>query len=610
MSKATLQIIEQLKETSHPPIVLLDGAWGIGKTHLVEKELRPILEKDSAAFGSYHYMSIFGISSTTEFLDQVISLFLSGETVSTEALKSLAPYISKVAKIFGADDSQAGLIKGAISGVSGVIRQKVIKEMAGFTLVVDDLERLTDESLIADIMGICLRLAEKNNIKIIVVANLAALKNKTKVEKTFSDIIKLSLPTEKLTKILLEIYGEKLPPQVKEFLPTLLTRLQSAELEVNNLRVLKRALNRVIKIVEKVSRIQDIDTPRNIEMLIENIIIVMLYSYTHKMNMDDYVSVHKNMNKYETVMPNSSNEKEPTEEELLQKNLQNQLNSLLNGQSCSDALIEYCFTNVLPGFEDSKFIDRFGLLRHAKPIDLFKTGSFYRCNSEDEFQQGLSDLKELLFKTSNTPWPDWIGCCDTYLYLIEQDYFKDKNIDEESKRLINRMLEPGSIDLKTAYEESLFGRGAGLYQVRNLSEHIKTYNFSHSIEELAKKAQTEIKEVIINQFLNDWNTAYKPHSNIEHQAFFHTIETERFITAIIDHWKPIEIVNFGRYIEQRYRITNNAKKDTLELPALEKLLQQLTQKHKELTEILLKGTVGELMKGINQAIAVIKERHK
>lgn len=609
MSKATLQIVEQLKESSHPSIVLLDGAWGIGKTYLVEKELRPILEKDSAIFGSYHYMSVFGISNTTEFLDQIISLLVSGQKDNTTTLKQLAPFASSFAKLFGADGNQAGLIQGAISGVSGVIRQQIIQKMTDFTLVIDDLERLTDEFLISDLMGICLRLAEKNKIKIIVIANLAALKDKTKVEKTFSDIIKLSRSTENLTEILLEIYTENLPLQVKHSLLTLLTRLQSAELEVNNLRVLKRALNRIIKINDKIQSIQNIDSQRSLEILTEKVLIVMLYSYTHKLNMDEFLSVHKNMNVYETLMPDSSKKKEPTEKELLNKNLQDQLNDLLHGQSCGNALIEYCFTNVLPKAECSEFIELFGILRHAQPIDLFKTGSFYLCNSEDEFQQGWIALKKLLFEAPNTSWPDWLDCCDTYLYLIEKDYFEDTDIDKESQLLINRMSEPEAINLQTVYHENLYGRKE-LYQGRHLSEHIKSENFFPYIEELANKAQIENDKELINNFLENWNrTTFQAHSNIDHQAFFHNIKTEDFVNAI-ENWKTREIASFGKYIAQRYLIKNQSEKGRKEQPALEQLSMQLTQKHKKLTGSFRKGVIGELIKEIDHAITVIDGKQK
>ena len=68
-NKATQQIIEQLKDSSHPPIILLDGAWGIGKTHLIYNELCPLIESNPQEFGDYHYVSAFGIKSVTEFQD-------------------------------------------------------------------------------------------------------------------------------------------------------------------------------------------------------------------------------------------------------------------------------------------------------------------------------------------------------------------------------------------------------------------------------------------------------------------------------------------------------------------------------------------------------------
>ncbi|SKC32544.1 hypothetical protein CZ809_02060 [Photobacterium piscicola] len=87
----TLQIIEQLKDTSHPPIVLLDGAWGVGKTYLIENGIKPQIELDKACFGDFHYLSAYGMRSVTDFQDQVVSLYLSKQ-------KECSDYIRKTEK--------------------------------------------------------------------------------------------------------------------------------------------------------------------------------------------------------------------------------------------------------------------------------------------------------------------------------------------------------------------------------------------------------------------------------------------------------------------------------------------------------------------------------
>lgn len=216
ISKVTQQIIEQLKDSSHPPIVLLDGAWGIGKTYLIDNELRSSIESDCQMFGDYYYLSAFGIKNVTEFQDQIVSLYISNQKESSKYLDGLTNLSSKLARICGADTSEAGVVQGVISGTTGFLRQKAIENMKDITLVVDDLERLTDEKLISDIMGTCLRFAEHNKIKIIAVANVSAFKDKTKVEKSFSDVIKLTRTTEELLAIIAHIYDGMMDASIKK----------------------------------------------------------------------------------------------------------------------------------------------------------------------------------------------------------------------------------------------------------------------------------------------------------------------------------------------------------------------------------------------------------
>lgn len=612
-NKATLQIIEQLKDSSHPPILLLDGAWGIGKTHLIDNELRPLIESNPKEFGDYHYVSAFGIKSVTEFQDQIVSLYISNQEEGSNYLNGLTGLSGKLARMCGADASEAGVIQGVISGTTGFLRQKAIQNMKDITLVVDDLERLTDEKLIADIMGTCLRFAEHNKIKIIAVANATAFKDKTKVEKSFSDVIKLTRTTEELLTIIADIYDAKLDAMVKDTFFKALSLAQAQKIDINNLRVLQRAINRTIKLVARVSLIEGIDKSRSTERLTQHIVLITLYCYSNKLDMDTFVSILESKQKWKShriakasaKRHGSKNEgEEPTKDEQQQQDLFDQLTSLFNGFSCTYALAEYCFTNLVPDLGGQEFMERFQLPRLANPIDTFKTHTFYSFSSEEKFEEGVEQLKYLLFTATNANWSDWITCCDTYLFMHERGYFEDTNIDQLGDKLVSRLLNTDTIDLDTVNQHRHPSREYS-------SEQFYTPSFKKAIEEITERSLFKQREAVTDSFLTDWRkTIYKPQSNIEHQPFFHNIDSKRLAEAIIQ-WSPMEIAEFTGFMINRYRVVNNSEKDLLELPALTQLSQQLSQKRENIQgqQRLQKGVLKELIDGLKAATNTIEERH-
>lgn len=611
-NKVTQQIIEQLKDSSHPPIVLLDGAWGIGKTHLIDNELRPLIESDPQEFGDYHYVSAFGIKSVTEFQDQIVSLYISNQEEGSKYLDGLTRLSGKLARMCGADASEAGVIQGVISGTTGFLRQKAIQNMKDITLVVDDLERLTDDKLVTDIMGTCLRFAEHNKIKIIAVANATAFKDKTKVEKSFSDIIKLTRTTEELFTIIADIYGGKLDAMVEHTFFQTINHAQTHKLDVNNLRVLQRAVNRTIKLMNRIRLIEGIDERRSAERLTQHIVLITLYGYANKLDIDAFISLLDSAQKWQShrftaavaSRTGSQNEEEElTKDEQQQKALFDQLTSLLNGLACSDTLAEYCFTNLLPELSDEEFIERFQLPRLAKPIDIFKTHTFYSFTSEEEFEEGITQLVDLLFTMTNVNWSDWITCCDAYLFMHERGYFEDANIDELSKRLEERVLEEGVIDLDTVNHPRFSNRGYS-------SNQISTTNFKKVIEEVNQRSKTKQREAIANSFLKDWrNTIYKPQSYIDNQPFFHSIDNERLVEAIAQ-WSVMEIAEFIGFMRKRYRIVNDLEKDHLELPALIQLSKRLSLRRECVSGRLQRGVLKELIDELNAAVTTIETRQK
>lgn len=611
-SKTTLQIIEQLKETSHPPIVLLDGDWGIGKTYLIENELRPIIEEQPEVFGEYHYISAFGITSVAEFLDQVVSLYISNQREGSKYLQGVTKFSDKLAQMCGADKNTAGVIQGTIAGVTGLLRQEAINRIKDITLVIDDLERLTDEKLIADIMGICLKFAEHNKLKIIAIANVKALKAESKVEKVFSDVIRLNRTTEELLNIVADIYNEKLDNTLRQALLTAFRGAEVHDLDIKNLRVIKRAINRIIKLLEKVNDIKGVDNKKSTEILAQHIVLTTLFCYTHTLNLCAFLQIGKSSQEWHKTLlekeleirdKTQKDDRGTVKDESKESAACKQLYYLFQtfNLEFNISLVEYCFTNVLPDLSDKDYIDRFQLPRIYHHIDIIKLSGFYSFESEEEFEKGISKVEELLFKEYRVNWDDWITCCDRYLMLQGKGYFDNTCSADVSQKLINRMHENEVINLDTVIRDRYL-------PWRICSEQLSTKEFQVAMAIIYERAEVYQRRQLKNVFLQNWRQTYTSHrGKIEHTPFFDIFDAKRFSDAVTK-WSNWEVIEFAGLIKERYNISNQPEKDRAELSILKDLSQQLMIKRQEINGRMQRGAIFELVTELDRSVAKIEER--
>ncbi|QTL34621.1 hypothetical protein [Pseudoalteromonas viridis] len=584
--------------------------WGIGKTHLIENELRLMIESDENTFGDYHYISAFGISSVSEFQDKVISLHISNNAETSDYFESAKKYSGKVAKFFGADSDESGLIQGAISGVSKYVRQKALEDMTNFTLVVDDLERLSDKKLLETIMGNCLRFAEHNGIKVIVVANSKALEDKAKVEKVFSDAIKLTRTTDELLSIVEEIYEGKLNASLKQALFQTLQEADAKKLDLTNLRVIQRAINRAIKLNSKITGIKGLLEDRTIEIIAQQIVRITLFCHSHSLDLDTLLSVNENATKwtvrsmlesYQKVTGNKGEKQELTKDEQHQYDLYEQLNSLFHHSPVNWNFALYCFTNVIPDLTDDEYITYFSLPRIKHPLDIYRTGGICSFKSEEEFELAIKEVEHLLFEDTSLNWLDWLMCSDRFLELHEKGYLPPSDIESASKRILDRVLMDGVIDLDTVNQRSL-------NDIKYSSSLMGTPQVGKVLDKIYDRYKDKLLKTLEEDFRVDWKSAYESaRSDIQREPFFHVFDLELFAQAITQ-WDAQNINQFLHFIVDRYRIGNDPIKDQKELPALKDLVIFLKRERKEKTGRLIRGALYELINGLNEAISILENR--
>lgn len=152
-------VIEELKEKldnefeKYYKVILVNGEWGIGKTHYLKK----VLENKE-----HIYVSLFGIDKLDD-LKQAIYY----------ELNKLGALVNKFIKNNTNRDIGISVITLPIPNISYDIDKNIKKKLndKNLILVIDDLERKSDNINIKELLGFIESLSEIEHIKIIVVAN-------------------------------------------------------------------------------------------------------------------------------------------------------------------------------------------------------------------------------------------------------------------------------------------------------------------------------------------------------------------------------------------------------------------------------------------------------
>lgn len=144
MSNLAKQITDVFENCSLAPIVLLDGAWGVGKTHFITHEYSTHSDQDCLL------ISVLGIQSLQQFHEKLIGKYLSlaSESESDTAANTVSIF-SKAISAFGDVTKSSQLIES----LSGLVKQSIISKINDVTIIVDDLERIEDRSIATLILG-------------------------------------------------------------------------------------------------------------------------------------------------------------------------------------------------------------------------------------------------------------------------------------------------------------------------------------------------------------------------------------------------------------------------------------------------------------------------
>lgn len=174
------EIIEIIKEYVDNSIynyaVLIDGEWGCGKTHFIDKKLMPSIEeyekeKSEREEEDYKskkviYISLYGLKRTEDISRMIyINAYDILKKVDNKTVKTIVHHIGTGARI----------VSDVIKNYVGIDADNAINnisenlDMNKFIIIFDDLERANCD--INEILGYINNFVEHDNTKVIIVAN-------------------------------------------------------------------------------------------------------------------------------------------------------------------------------------------------------------------------------------------------------------------------------------------------------------------------------------------------------------------------------------------------------------------------------------------------------
>lgn len=519
----TSNIIELLKETSFPQMLLIDGSWGSGKTHYIKNELESALANQFTKH-KIHYFSLYGVSSIDDFRDRLISLVLTNNTETSKFTKIAAQVVEGVATNMG----ERG-IGGVLNGAAGAYKYKLYSELNNCILILDDLERISNKSTIKDILGECLNLAESKSVKIVVVANESKLDCQSDIEKVFIDKIKFSYTSAQVANILKEEFNNVLSPTLYNELVLYINSTGSS-----NIRVLKRALHKFKKLVEVISKEVGISLEIALSNTLRQVIKICYVKFELGYSSEE-IKKSRETNIVQLIGSESTINSLSEREKIL--------DTILTHEFIHDFLTDFCCEGV---YKFENIVSELKLPMEISSLDKILDPSLLHRLPEDEFQLYVEQLITLINSDCNLNLNEWFNVCDTFIYFIENKYISSKHTRKSIIDIcINKNVE--CFDFKKIPNR-------GYFKEFYCSEIHKLYN--KKLTAIKKVTQYSMSSNFSTSFSSSWvDVDNETYQELSSKPFLQKIGVDRFIQAI-KNWSSYDVYSFACYMKEKYSYSN------------------------------------------------------
>ncbi|MFP2769305.1 P-loop NTPase fold protein [Oceanisphaera sp. KMM 10153] len=568
------QIIELLQDTSFPQVVLLDGAWGSGKTHFIKHHLKSKIEEQFRQ--KIYFFSLYGISSIDDFRDKIISLSLTDK----EEASVFAKYFSKAIDGAAINFGERG-VGAVLSGAAGAYKYKLYGELDDCVLILDDLERVADEKLIKNILGESLSLAESKNIKVVVVANEDKLNCKNDIEKVFADKYKFNFTHEEVASILKEEYTTLSDQLANELL------LNITSIDSKNIRVLKRALSKFTRIQQEVSQIENVVLDQALSRILGDIVRICCAKFEHSFSKEKIIDAIDSRVIRQMKKNKGKEDNEETSD-------YEKLDAIFAGSfyGSNEKLINYCCYGL---YEFTNLKVELNLPIKQTLLDAMKSPWVQNQLPESEFQEGVLLLEKFISSETDVDIYEWFSICDTYIYMLTNKVIDSKQYTKTSLLELCGDVDVNRFKITTAEDEFEYR-----YRINFYDDEVSKKFYLKKADLDALKTDNKNSEFSQNFQLSWANVKDDVYQNLMHTPIFHNLSVET-VEAALRSWSNEDVFQFVRFVKERYRFNNIEDFFKSELEALKTVYLMVDNLQKELGVGLKVASLVELHDSLLEA---------
>lgn len=581
------QIIQKLKDKCFPSLILLDGNWGCGKTYHARQELTPRLKREFKL--DISYMSLQGVSSIDDFRNRILSLHYSGKTNGVKLINSVKNIISKSGRLIG----DSGLTEGTLNAFSEPLKHHFLSNIDHRVFILDDLERVYEDKLRIEILGECLSLVEsKQNIYIVVIADSTKIENKNILEKVFGESVSLTLSPNDIIKFVESEYQQSINGYIISELKLLLSQL-----EVNNLRIIKRIFQLFSKVKYKIEQDSNIDQQLALIMMMRQITCICCAHYQYGYNIDEIsnppkiVSENfKNMIKKDNFNVIKEEKEDENRNDLLYKIITH------SNSKISTAIIKFCFHQAeIP----HNFIYEFQLPLNNTIIDRMISYNTFGLK-QDEWDTINVVSEKYLFNENIKQYYNWFRVLDHYLFLIKNKYING-NYNTVLTRAKKIALIPNNFE------------DIGDITRHSMSSFLEIEDIKKIHIELRPKIQCFYNDKRLikleENFINSWKSVEDEiYSKYDSRPFLHSFNVKNIIEGIKE-WPISDTIYFGQYISNRYSVNNAYETISDEFKFVEEMASEIKKYLEDASPSKSTGLLVELNHYLQQALEHIQKNN-
>jgi hypothetical protein len=255
-------------------VLCITGKWGVGKTFAWRSYLAKAQAENILNARRYSYVSLFGLNSLDQFRQGLVIGSLAGNADSAPS----ATLLQRGARFLRGRAELLQKVPG-LSEYSGLFVSVAFSLLEGELFCIDDLERKGVGLSIRDVLGLITQLTQEKRCKVVIILNDGDLDgaDKTEFETYHEKVIDLSLtyaPTpQECTQIALSASA----------IDRLIAKY-AIELQVSNIRVLKKIQTKVAQIVEFIAGFDQ----RILQPIVQSVVLLAwcVYSPTEAVSLD------------------------------------------------------------------------------------------------------------------------------------------------------------------------------------------------------------------------------------------------------------------------------------------------------------------------------------